>query len=182
MIDSTKLQGRKDMSTEEAIAIATAMLDSEFDGIQVLAEFAKLPKGTFVIDFVAGEAGMNKDKTAVTVGTRAELREVVELAQFPNMPIADLPPEAVPAVGSLVSWSFMGTLGLQKFAGMFAGIAATVGAVNTRALLELMSAGQVTNVMIVTGLRTSPDKVELGPDGVTMVPVTYSELKSVTLI
>lgn len=181
MNDITKLQATKDMTDEQKLALAQAMMDASFDDIQDLAKFGQYPKGTYFVEGVqSAEIGLNNDNTQVVVRVIFVTGEAIELAQYPNVAAADLPEGAYPPPGSLYSAQWQGPMGIQRFKQIFEPVIKSIDPLMTpRQLVEMLAAGSVQGITIMNTRRNDKEKVELAADGVTQVPVTYNELVTV---
>lgn len=181
---TNKLQGSKDLTPEQRLELAQAMLDASFDDIQDLAKFVKPPRGSFYIDnIVKCEIGMNQDSTDVVIQLIVEIGDTLELASMPGVVGDAIPAESKPPVGSLFSVRWTGAMGIQKFKGVFEQVIKSIDPnMSPRTLVEMLGANSITGMSMMTTLRADKEKVEIGEDGVTMVPVTYAEITAVMAV
>ena len=184
MNDTTKLQGSKDLTPEQRLELAQAMMDASFDDIQDLAKFVKPPRGSYYIDsIVKCEIGMNQDNTELQISLVTEIGETIELASQPGIPGDAIDPALKPPVGSLYSERWTGPMGIQKFKGVFEHVIKSIDPMMTpRTLVEMLGSNSIQGLSMMTTLRADKEKVEIGEDGVTMVPVTYAGIVSVVAV
>lgn len=182
--NSSKLQGSSELTDEQRLDLANTMLDASFDDIADLAKFVKPPRGSYYIDSIKkAEIGLNQDKTEVVISLIYELGETIELASMPATPADQIPAEAKPAVGSLMSARYSGPMGIQKFKAVFEQVIKAIDPMmSPRSLVEMLGANSIQGLAMITNIRADREKVEPAEDGVTMVPVTYAEVTSVITV
>lgn len=182
--ENGKLAGKANMTDEERLRLAQAMMDASFTDIEELAQFVNPPKGLYFIErIVKCEQGLNNEGTGLVIKLMVELGEAIELAAFPGMAPADLPEGTVPAVGSLVSYNFHGPMGIQQLALAFKPVITEIDPLMTpRVLVETLGSGSLTGLTMSTTLQASKDKMD--PESVAAgdpKPVMYSKLISVMM-
>ncbi len=104
-----------------------------------------------------------------------ELGEPIELLDFPGVPVQDIPTDAYPPKASLVSYSFLGTLGIQRFKQVMLDAANSTGqTMSVPQMVEALDLQQFQNIVIESGLRKDKEKTETA-NGVE-VPLMWAEL------
>jgi hypothetical protein len=170
------------MSKEDSIELAKAMLNASFSEIEDIPDSIRLPKGIFHIEEVLAAEVLLPSETVsdVAILVRFKVGETVELAQFPGQDPSTLDPKVVPVVGSITSFRFQGVLGIQKFKKVFSPVINNINPdISVTDFVESLGSGAITNLTIQTTLRADKQKKDFAEDGITMVPVMYSELVSV---
>lgn len=160
--------------------IAKSMLQVAISNIETLPDFVKVSPGQYLVDHVVNAEIKDHEEHGVQIVVTFALGETVALAKYPNVSSTDLPTEEVPAVGSLVGFSFIGALGVQQFIKAFGDLVKdSTHEVTVPQLVEGLAMGQYGSLGIVTGLRADRERKELDPVSGQEVPKTYVTLGKV---
>jgi hypothetical protein len=163
--------------------IARQMMNTAVSNIETLPDFTKLLPGKWLVGEVISCSSEDHEEHGVKISLQCTIDACIELAQYPNVPVADLPQELLPAPGSLVSFSWTGALGVQQFIKVCGELIAQIGeAVSVPEVIERLSYNQFAGMALVTGQRKDKEKTELDLATGKEVPVLYTTLQKIFVV
>lgn len=153
----------------DELQLTQGLLESSWDEIEDLPEFAMFPVSSAQFNVESMKAEPNHDRTKMAIKVLLKFEEVFDVAENQQYEIP------VPAEGSLMSATYSGKFGIEKFKKDWLEVAQTLGANGPAELIEMV---QGATVAVQIGIR--PDKEKKNPE--TGQPVLYNEIKAVAAI
>lgn len=163
--------------------IAKQMMQTAIANIETLPDFTKLLPGKWLVGEVVLCVAEDHEEHGVKISMQCTIDSCIELAQYPNVPVNDLPQELLPAPGSLVSFSWTGALGVQQFIKVCSELIAQIDAtVSVPEIIERIGYNQFSGMALITGQRKDKEKTELDLATGKEVPVLYTTLQKLFVV
>lgn len=183
MTDSTKLKFTRGMDDQASRELALAMLEVPMSHIETLPSFVQLPAGKFIMNSCVSAEVKPDEEYGVRIDIVFEVGQAIELAKYPNVNIADVPPEELPPEGALYSVGFLGSLGIARFCTIFGEIAVASGQdLTVPQMVEALAFNSLGTIAIINARRADKEKKEIDPNTGAEVAKTYNNLVGVMAV